>query len=372
MTFVPFCRALNQGETFAESLASMVEHCTFRDWFGFLAGPNPAARAFLKFSMEALPNMPNITTLALYRIRLNPDPKRSNADRDRRIPSMLSTIQNLPHLSSLTLDSCDFREVTANAIEKFASRANLETFCLFLREDPLIMPPCDNITKEFLPLIKNLTKLGTDSWTLIQILISPNVSSSLRTLEALNILDLHSFSDYLYRTPSLESLTVDHLPQVLPLHSLAGQVGDAISLSQLPNLRHLSCPPHATSCFGSPRSLLSLSFTSHSDKQIYRHPISDIWSNIQSYRFIADVCLPFEFVVKTATSRVNTPNTAPQRLQRLTVVNSANFSITGGLFKAVSVNCSSASLYRFIICRHSMNFVLLGGHHRSQHCGSSI
>ncbi|KAJ4481152.1 hypothetical protein J3R30DRAFT_3866162 [Lentinula aciculospora] len=301
MSYIPFCRSLNQGEILAKSLALQVKQCVIRDWLDVLNANAAAAKAFLNIHMSALPYMTNLHTISLSRTRL--------------VPSLLAHIRRLPNLQSLTINCCDFTEILPKHAQKYASRSKLKSFRLFLgdKEEDTVHPPDDLVLKEFLPLVMKLSKLGTDSWLFMNALFSSDaLPSTLETLEILSVRDLSILCEYLYRLPALASLTIDcgHLATENP-----------ISLSHLTSLRHLTCLLRLN--FAGSHELDSLTLLASDTKNISLALVNKAWPRVGR---LIELCLPCMLVISIFLD----PNSflagiRLERLRQLTVISDDPF-----------------------------------------------
>ncbi|KAJ3752520.1 hypothetical protein EV360DRAFT_88668 [Lentinula raphanica] len=233
-SYISFCNSINRDEEFSKSLAIYIKHCSIRNWYDV---SEIAGKAFLNLYIETLPNFVNLTTVSLSRMRLT--------------PPLLAHIRRLQCLISLSIDRCNFADILAKHVPKLASRCKLRSFCLYTSEvSKSGYTPDSSILKEFLPMFMPLSDLRTDSWQLVQLLISSDTTPP--KLEILDLHDIQSLDDtincvdvlneYLYRLPALASLTV-----TLDDSYLEDQDSSLLSLYRLQNLRYLCCPDYVLS-----------------------------------------------------------------------------------------------------------------------------
>ncbi|KAJ3929237.1 MAG: hypothetical protein NXY57DRAFT_1017664 [Lentinula lateritia] len=317
MSYIPFCRSIKQDEKFARSLALQVKQCSIRDWLDAPNTNTAMVKAFLNTHIDSLPHLTNLTAITLSRMPL--------------APQLLAHIRRLLHLTSFTIDRCDFAEISPKHVQKLAAKSKLKSFRLWVRSKDDSDDEDDEVhalvVKEFLPLIVNLSEFGTDSWLLMQALISchDTLPPLLETLEILSIRDTKVLCEYLYKLPALTSLTMDS--------ALSTTVYSNISLSRLTSLRHLTCPPHFVSHFSGSHELASLSFSTRrpDNSWVAIHNAAGVsWPRVDQ---LLAFCLPYTLALGIGldpTSFLDGTGIVLDRLRKLTIISDECFILNSG------------------------------------------
>ncbi|KAJ3902696.1 hypothetical protein F5879DRAFT_990813 [Lentinula edodes] len=315
-TFIPFCQDINRGEAFAESLALEVTQCDIRDWIDVPSETldTSPVKASLDALIEALPAMTNLTSIVLSRTTLT--------------PTLLENILRLEKLASLRIQCCDLAGMTTKVIHDFASRVKLQTFHFFsnVMQDEQLVSSAGASEKELLSLLMNVSTFGTDSWPLISAMIASDAVPSFQTLDIFDILDPAALCDFLCRISTLTSLTLDGVAPTEDSYFLV--------LSNLKQLRHLSCPPCLISRLSGSQKLSTLSFYTRAHQSEDPAMLASFikaglnsWKAFSQFRSLRELCLPLIFMLLITVDPLYSPHDAKE-LRKLTVFSDGTATIS--------------------------------------------
>ncbi|KIK58825.1 hypothetical protein GYMLUDRAFT_74818 [Collybiopsis luxurians FD-317 M1] len=260
-----------------------IRQCIFPDWWDFFDTTRcENAKAFLNKRGEALLQMTSLTSVTFFNTVLT--------------SHILMALRDIPNLKSLSVECCKISS-GMNLRVLMSRLKNLSSFKLLAQDETGAYLNTYEQLRGFVPLIPNLTELYTDSNAILSYLISEGVFPRLQTLTFVRIClttwHAANLVRFLKQTPTLVSLTLD---------IDTGRMTDTISrlsLCDLPNLRHLSCPPHLVFWLIGTHNLSRLSFHSHFCKDDASLSsilsASNLWANINHYGSISELVIPLEF-----------------------------------------------------------------------------
>ncbi|KIK58753.1 hypothetical protein GYMLUDRAFT_245838 [Collybiopsis luxurians FD-317 M1] len=308
-------RTLNKDGYVPENILPVVRECIIREWRGLLLKAH-AIDALLTAYTNSLRRMDNIiTSLTLINITLT--------------PSLLLNIQKLSYVRSLTLISCDFGQVTTRHVRDFLTPLNLEKFELFGASwVGTSTKNAQGIRAAFLSSMENIVELKHDQLWLTKFLSSSSITPPLQVLNihlGLFHTSLHEAFSFINRIPTLVSVTIEEdNPYHEPIY--LHPVTERISLSSLPRLHRLICPPRFISALIGPHTISQLSFTitplkDYSSMTSAIWPLSetllgsDGWSKLNRYQSVQVLHLPVGF----AFGITDTDGIGLSQLKELTV-----------------------------------------------------
>ncbi|KAE9382643.1 hypothetical protein BT96DRAFT_1010279 [Gymnopus androsaceus JB14] len=255
--------------------------------------PQYPSSPYLDICAAALLKMQNITALTLSYLL----PSRS----------ILESISRLKNLTSLTLEYCYLSTVLDTDIHNFTFHVKLTSLSLLFRHngtEPENLPSNIRMT-DLVPLAANshLIELRTNSWKFIQCLAAGKVIPPLRKLQLDAVHDLVAFYELACRIPTLVEL---ELCEVRGSHATHGAF-QPHSLSPLPNLRRLYCPPHLVYLLNGPHFLELLSCVGIGEKILFGGPELSVEMRLLMERpskCLHELFLPHEFLQGSGRSKI--------------------------------------------------------------------
>ncbi|KIK58776.1 hypothetical protein GYMLUDRAFT_86155 [Collybiopsis luxurians FD-317 M1] len=291
-------RTLKQVGYVPEDILPSVRECAIRGWRN-LSLSSHAVDALISAYTNCLPRMKNVISLTLVNVVLT--------------PSLLLNLRGFSHLKSLSLRACDFRQVSVINVRKFVAGLQVEKLELLgIVGTRANGNNHDGIVEAFRSAAGNLVELRHDLFGLTKAL---SFSLAIPPLQVLNISlgycdsDINEALDFISKISTLVSITIEDHTR-FGLLTFLRPVRRRISLSSLPSLRRLTCPPKFVSALVGSHNLTALTFRSafvsypDPDQANDVRPAlsqmlseSDAWFRISRYQSLQELHIPLAFAL---------------------------------------------------------------------------